>query len=113
MNSKIIIKNAAYLTSLGRRAKGETTPKVAKIITNFLAQKPQKIGKIDSLAVALARPAVYIKDGIEEELKNQIIEKSGQLWSIYQTFRGNLIKADFSLSHSFGTLKNPSSISNY
>ena len=70
----------------------ENCKKVAKIITNFLAQKPQKIGKIDSLAVALARPAVYIKDGIEEELKNQIIEKSGQLWSIYQTFRGNLIK---------------------
>jgi len=70
----------------------ENCEKVAKIIVNFLAQKPQKIGKIDSLAVALARPAVYIKDGIEEELKNQIEEKSGQLWSIYQTFRGNLIK---------------------
>ena len=36
-----------------------------------------------------------------------------EIVSRLEEFSGNLFKADFSLSHSFGTLKNPSSISNY
>ena len=51
--SKIRIKNVDYLISLGRRAKGETTPKVNKIITLYNQSKISQLQTAENIIIKL------------------------------------------------------------
>ena len=51
--SKIRLNNSDYLTSLGRRAKGEATPKVAKIIKLYNQSKISQLQTAENIIIKL------------------------------------------------------------
>ena len=73
--SKIRLTNTDYLISLGRRAKGEATPKVNKIITLYNRSKISQLQTAENIIIKLITAKTEKQQKSTLKQFDQLIEK--------------------------------------